>query len=120
MGLTGAVGPIGPIGLTGAVGPIGATGAQGLKGDTGAAGTNGVSNWVRVVGTPSSSNKLAKTVTASCGSQKLLGGGATTDNPNKVLISTSYPSTDNTWTADGVSDSAAYVLTAYAICATVN
>lgn len=132
-GATGATGPTGPAGATGATGPQGpkgATGSQGVKGDTGAQGPAGVSGWQRIIGTVSPDNENDKAVTATCpAGKKAIGGGFLTSNvsnPSRVVITSSYPSSDGTWTATGIvqntrfTNDGSYSLAAYVICATAN
>jgi hypothetical protein len=89
-----------------------------------------VSGWEKVVGTVSAKSENIRTVVATCPpGKKLVGGGYLTssaDDPSEIVITASYPSSDTVWTAQGTIDSTqgngsqAYILQAYALCATVN
>jgi len=126
-GAVGPIGPIGPIGATGPIGPIGPIGPTGAVGPVGATGAAGLIGWERVVGASSPDNESDKSVTASCpeGKQIVSGGYATLNVSDvaKIIITSSYPSSDTTWIASGklrtqdnmVDES--FSLQAYAICA---
>jgi hypothetical protein len=82
-----------------------------------------------VSGTASASNATnPKTVTATCTSGKVLGGGFVALAPGggvaEVTVTASYPSSDTVWTVtaseDNGSDVGNWSLQAYAICADVS
>ena len=115
QGEVGPAGAIGATGATGAAGPQGPIGLTGVNGEQGIQGIPGVSGWERISAI-SSSGLGSKSVTATCTSgKKILGGGGY--GATLTAITSSYPSADNAWTANGIAASG--TLTAYAICATV-
>ena len=72
----------------------------------------------------SASTVKTASATASCAAGKVvIGGGAivtTTDTPDKVEITASYPSAAGTWTATGsalIGRGKTWTVKAYAICA---
>ena len=122
-GDTGSQGLQGDKGDKGDTGDTGSQGDKGDKGDTGDAGADGVSGWEKVSATSASSSS-DKSVTVTCtGSKKILGGGGTLSISNgKVVVSQSYPSADNEWTAKAVEvsgESSSWTVTAYAMCADI-
>jgi hypothetical protein len=99
--------------VKGPTGPQGPQGVQGPRGDTGPAGlagTNGISGYevVFALNKPHVSEAFAQCPTG----KKVIGGGG-----GGASINLSAPSNDNT--AWSVSADPAYVISAYAICATV-
>lgn len=128
----GGQGPAGPAGSQGAQGVAGAQGPQGPKGDSGAAGGGGSSGATRVAGdlvtsavNIGSGNQLTATVTCPEG-KVLLGGGAevkssTGTQNGSTLLSSSYPSSETTWTAVGtvratMTGGSAMTVQAFALC----
>ena len=99
-----------------------ATGAPGPTGPPGPAYALGDQI---VAGTASPDNETAKTVTATCpGSKVAVGGGFLTSNVSSLsalVITGSYPSGSQTWTATGTVTTTAgntsYSLQAYVVCA---
>jgi hypothetical protein len=117
VGPQGDPGPAGADGADGAVGPQGPPGADGADG--------GIAGQEIVAGAASADNESAKTVTADCPIGKVVVGGGfrTSDvsDPAEIVITGSYPSDADTWTAtgsvDGTGGDRSYSLQAYAICA---
>ena len=100
-GTAGVQGPQGAAGEKGDAGPVGPQGPQGEPGPSGAQRIEGA-----VVSSPAaygSGNQT--TATATCPEGKtILGGGARVTSSNgaedgRVILSSSYPSDDHTWTA---------------------
>lgn len=121
-------------GPTGPQGPAGPQGPQGLPGSQGPPGPAGLSGIQHITGTPVTILKSTSgSATAACPAGKaVIGGGYSTSevngssaNPGLMQINSSYfdPNT-SVWTVSGTNvagggGNLSLVLTAYAICATV-
>jgi hypothetical protein len=116
-GATGAAGAKGDQGQAGAKGETGARGETGAKGDKGDKGDAGVSGYQRLEGA-ALSFPTANTATVACpAGTKVVGGGANVVG-EKLILQSSFPATDSTWTVrvsrhDGSSTG---TFTPFAIC----
>jgi hypothetical protein len=73
------------------------------------------------VSATSVSNSTNKTITVTCpGSKIVVGGGGTTSLLGEVTLSSSFPVSNNTWSASGFEEVLGtannWTVTAYAIC----
>ena len=125
QGDPGAKGDQGDPGAKGDQGDPGAKGDKGDKGDQGDTGP-GLGGTRIVHSTPITHDKNtdAETTSVSCDADEVLvGGGGTmtsTDNLQKVQLTSSYPSASDTWTVTGaanVGNGKTWTIEAYAICA---
>ena len=125
MGATGAIGPqgpAGPTGATGATGPQGPAGATGATGPQGPQGPQGSVSSVAIVSLASASDsKSPKSISASCSTGKMIGGGANiTANSSVVALTASFPAGANLWTAtarETAATNTSWSVSAYVLCA---
>jgi Collagen triple helix repeat (20 copies) len=125
-GPAGPQGDPGPQGDQGDPGPQGPPGAPGPQGDPGPAGAQLVTG-TPVTSAANAARNTTVTATATCPAGKVaLGGGAlvttTATAKERALLTASYPSAANTWTAVGVvaigalGSGKTMTVTAYALC----
>jgi hypothetical protein len=131
-GGAGPQGPAGPAGPPGSTGSAGPAGPPGPAGPAGPAGTPGPAGAQRVTGTAvlsgvnaARNTVVTASVTCPAGTVVLGGGGLVTTTAaqkERALLVSTYPSADDTWTAQGVVAIAALgagntmSVTAYALC----
>ena len=124
-GAAGPQGPAGPTGATGAIGPqgpAGPTGATGATGPQGPQGPQGSVSSVTIVSLASASDsKSPKSISASCSTGKMIGGGANiTANSSVVALTASFPAGANLWTAtarETAATNTSWSVSAYVLCA---
>lgn len=116
--------PAGAPGAKGDKGDNGVKGDKGDRGDKGDTGAPGLSEVQIVSVTSASGNTTEKDITASCpAGKKVIGGGGRTSitSPNTTWVAWSYPPSDTSWRAFGISAFAgSWTATAFAICAKVS
>ena len=121
-GAAGPQGPAGPTGATGATGPQGPAGATGATGPQGPQGPQGSVSSVAIVSLASASDsKSPKSISASCSTGKMIGGGANiTANSSVVALTASFPAGANLWTAtarETAATNTSWSVSAYVLCA---
>ena len=121
-GAAGPQGPAGPTGATGATGPQGPAGATGTTGPQGPQGPQGSVSSVTIVSLASASDsKSPKSISASCSTGKMIGGGANiTANSSVVALTASFPAGANLWTAtarETAATNTSWSVSAYVLCA---